>query len=118
MGVVNSSAIIYSFWLGFFIVGLLTPIILMKKSFSIIVAEARSSFSKIILSGILMKGGYILVLVVMGFVEVSYVLALRQVSVVFGALLGVLVLKERYGKIRVISSVIIFIGVYIIGTFT
>jgi uncharacterized membrane protein len=46
---------------------------------------------------------------------VSYILALRQVSVVLGALLGVALLRESYGRERLLGSAIIFAGVYILG---
>jgi len=39
------------------------------------------------------------------------------VSVVLGAAMGVALLKERYGRIRLLSSIIIFLGVYILGAF-
>ncbi|MCW4051267.1 MAG: hypothetical protein NWE89_16200 [Candidatus Bathyarchaeota archaeon] len=57
---------------------------------------------------------YLLVLYAMSLAQVSYILALRQVSVVLGAVIGI-VLKERYGKVRIISSLVIFLGVYIHG---
>jgi uncharacterized membrane protein len=69
------------------------------------------------LSGILMKGGYMLVLYAMSLAQVGYILAIRQVSVVLGAFLGVFLLGEKYGEVRIIGSIIIFIGVYILGAF-
>ena len=62
-----------------------------------------------------MKGGYLMVLYAMSLAQVSYILSLRQISVVFGALLGVVFLNEKYSRVRLIGSIIIFIGVYILG---
>jgi drug/metabolite transporter (DMT)-like permease len=115
IGVTNVSPILYSFWLGIFIPGLMTIPIIRIRGVSTIVREARSSFLKVISAGFLMRGGYLIILVAMSFVEVSYILALRQVSVVLGAILGVIVLKEKYGKVRFLSSLLIFIGVSILG---
>jgi uncharacterized membrane protein len=53
--------------------------------------------------------------VAMSLAQVSYILALRQVSVVLGAALGVVLLKERYGGVRIVGSMIIFLGVYLLG---
>jgi drug/metabolite transporter (DMT)-like permease len=62
-----------------------------------------------------MRGGYLLVLVAMTLAPVGYLLALRQFSVVIGALLGVAILKEGYGKPRILGSAAIFAGVYVIA---
>jgi len=43
------------------------------------------------------------------------VISARQVSVVVGAALGVWLLKERYGAIRIASSLLICAGVVTIG---
>ena len=68
-----------------------------------------------IVAGFLARFGYILVLVAMSLAQVSYILALRQLSVVLGAAAGVFLLKEEYGRVRVLSSIIIFLGVYILS---
>jgi hypothetical protein len=51
-------------------------------------------------SGFIMRGGYLLVPYTMMLTPVSYILAMRQVNVVLGALIG---------------SAVIFAGVYILG---
>jgi drug/metabolite transporter (DMT)-like permease len=62
-----------------------------------------------------MRFGYVLVLVAMSLVQVSYILALRQLSVILGVAAGVLLLRERYGRMRLLSSAIMFVGVYILA---
>ena len=56
-----------------------------------------------------------MVLYAMSIAQVSYILALRQISVVLGALMGVVFLGESYGRVRIIGSLIIFTGVFILG---
>jgi len=51
-------------------------------------------------SGFIMRGSYLLVPYTMMLTPVSYILAMRQVNVVLGALIG---------------SAVIFAGVYILG---
>jgi drug/metabolite transporter (DMT)-like permease len=46
---------------------------------------------------------------------VRYVGSVRSVSVIFGTLLGALLLKEPYGAIRVLASSLVFVGVLLIG---
>ena len=58
---------------------------------------------------------YVLTLLAMATSAVSYVISARQVSVVVGTVLGVWLLKERYGVIRIASSLLICAGVVMIG---
>lgn len=46
---------------------------------------------------------------------VGYAGSVRSVNVIFGALLGALLLKEPYGAIRVLASSLVFGGVLLIG---
>lgn len=118
IGVTTISPIQYSFWLGIIIPALLIITIVPRKGIEKIRDELDGSIVRISLSAILMRGGYLLVLFAMSIAQVSYILALRQVSVVLGALLGIVLLKEKYGKIRLIGSIIILIGVYLLGAMT
>ena len=115
MGVTAVDPLLYSFWLGFMETAMLSIVIVRQRSVSVIREELRGSLLRVSVAGVLMKGGYILVLVAMSLAQVSYILALRQVSVVLGATLGVVLLKERYGGVRIVGSMIIFMGVYLLG---
>lgn len=64
--------------------------------------------------GVLMLVAYMLVLVVYGFSSVSYAGAIREISIVFGALAGWLWLKEKFGFVRVAGALVIFSGILII----
>jgi uncharacterized membrane protein len=116
LGVTAVNPLLYSFWLGFFVTGMLTVVIIKRKGINLLREELKENTNRILFSGILMRGGYMMVLYAMSLAQVSYILALRQISVVLGALMGVVFLGEKYGKVRVIGSVIIFIGVYILGS--
>jgi uncharacterized membrane protein len=115
VGVTRVDPILYTFWLEIFITLVLTPIVLKNRGYRKIRSEWRISFSRITLSGALMRGGYLLVLIAMTLAPVGYILALRQVSVVIGALLGVALLGEGYGAPRLLGSASIFTGVYLIA---
>jgi drug/metabolite transporter (DMT)-like permease len=115
LGVTIVNPLLYSFWLGFFDTGMLMILSLKISGLEAFKGIPRKSIVRSSVAGALMRGGYILVLIAMSMAQVSYIISLRQVSVVIGALLGVILLKESYGRIRVLSSVIIFIGVYILG---
>jgi uncharacterized membrane protein len=115
LGVTAVDPLLYSFWLGFIITGMLSIVIVRRRGVSALREELRGSMFRVSAAGVLMKGGYMLVLVAMSLAQVSYILALRQVSVVLGAALGVALLKERYGGVRIVGSAIIFLGVYLLG---
>ncbi len=115
MGVTAVDPLLYSFWLGFVITGMLSLVTVKRRGVSLLREELRGSLFRVSVAGVLVKGGYMLVLVAMSMAQVSYILALRQVSVVLGAALGVVLLKERYGGVRIVGSMIIFVGVYLLG---
>ena len=117
IGVTKIDPLLYSFWLGFFITSMLFAFTLHRKGIEVIRQELTGSLARISVSGVLMKGGYILVLYAMSLAQVSYILALRQISIVLGALMGIIFLGEKYGHTRIIGSVIIFIGAYLLTVF-
>lgn len=114
LGVTTVDPLLYSFWLGFSVTSMLSVSVLVRRGVAPVKRELKN-ISRASFAGVLMKGGYMLVLYAMSIAPVSYILALRQVSVVVGALMGVVILKESYGRVRVLGSVIIFIGVFILG---
>ncbi len=61
--------------------------------------------------GVLSLLAYMLVLFTYTFAKVSYGGAIREISIVFGALAGWLWLKESFGVVRAVGAVIIFIGI-------
>lgn len=59
---------------------------------------------------------YSLVLFVMRSENISYVVTIRQCSVVFAVLIGWIWLKEKYGKRRLFASLLMFFGLYLVAT--
>ena len=118
LGVTAVAPLAYAFWLDVFVVAFLTPVVLWKWGWGAVAAEWRGSSAKIVISGFLMRFGYILVLLAMALAQVSYILAVRQLSIVLGVAFGVGLLGEKYGKVRLLSSIIIFTGVLILGVMT
>ncbi len=74
------------------------------------VGSVRRSWPRHLLSGICLATAYSLVLVAVRFASVGYVATLRESSVVLGAALGWLLLKERLGGRRLISAAIVTVG--------
>ncbi len=92
-----------------------TPYIVITKETAQIKKEWNSGPGRIILSGVIGIAGYALILVAFTIERVSYIVSLRQISVVFAVLMGSYFLKEKYGRIRLAGAVVIFIGGFLIS---
>ena len=76
----------------------------------------RREWKKVIVTGLLCMLSYMLILYVYMTESVSYVVALRQSSVIFAVLLGGYLLKESQTKLRFAAAVVMVIGVLLIST--
>jgi drug/metabolite transporter (DMT)-like permease len=84
------------------------------KSNDILKKEWVTHKASILVCGVLSIFGYFLILVAFTIERMSYVVGLRQLSIVFAVLLGGHILKEENKRIRIASSIIIFVGAYLI----
>jgi drug/metabolite transporter (DMT)-like permease len=69
----------------------------------------------ILMVGFLVLGTYLMVLFAMQMTKISYVVAVREVSIVFSALYGIICLKEKHGRQKVVGGCLITLGVVFIG---
>ena len=79
--------------------------------------EWKNNRKNIILASILDFPGYFLTLMAFLLAPLAYIISLRQFSVVIGVAFGHFLLKEKFGKLRIIGSVIIFAGCFLIRVF-
>ncbi|HEX2988924.1 MAG TPA: DMT family transporter [Chloroflexota bacterium] len=77
--------------------------------------EWRDNRIAIVAVGILMVLTYTMVLFAMTMSNVSYVAAAREIAVVFGAAMGTVMLRESYGRSKMGGSLLIALGVALIG---
>ena len=66
-------------------------------------------------TGFLVVSTYLMVLFAMRMAKVSYVVAVREVSIVFSALYGIFWLKEKHGSQKLVGANLITLGVIFIG---
>ena len=92
-----------------------TPYILLTKNNEMIKQEWNSGLSRIIASGVIGIVGYMLILVAFTIERVSYIVGLRQTSIVFAVLMGSHFLKEKHQGIRLAGSLIILAGGFLIS---
>ena len=92
----------------------LGPYLYSRHGTASIVREWRQNFRGILAVGLMTFVAYGLVLTAFQFSRVSYIAPSREVGIVFGVLLGVLVLKEPFGRGRVFGSSLIVAGLALI----
>jgi drug/metabolite transporter (DMT)-like permease len=95
----------------------ITPFIFREYKWSRIKAALVNQPIRVPLAGILGVLAYLMAVFSFSIAPLSYAGAVREVSVVFGALAGWWFLKERLGGVRVLGAVVIFAGILIIALF-
>jgi drug/metabolite transporter (DMT)-like permease len=93
----------------------ITPAVFARYGFRTVAAVWRAHWKGICGVGCLLLLTYMLVLQAYALARVSYVGALREVSVVFAALAGWRWLKEGFGAVRTIGAILIFLGMLVIA---
>ncbi|PYI53604.1 hypothetical protein DLM86_17080 [Paenibacillus flagellatus] len=94
-----------------FILGL-TPAAVASGAIRRTVVRRWKSFA---VGAVLSPGSYLLFLFAMQHAQVTYIAPLREVGIVFGALLGMVVLKEKHGAVRIAASVVVVTGIFLIA---
>ena len=105
----------FAFVYPWFSIALLSGHMALTKKGRALRHEWQANRLSILVCGVLGIFGYFLILSALSFERISYVVGLRQISIVFSVILGVIVLKERHGRQRMISSIMIFVGVFLIA---
>jgi len=111
---VSQGVLTYTFYLCLTMTILLTLNILRKKYRGQLQVEWRLKRWEILLSSIVLLFSSFSFRYGLEISKASYASSVRQVSIIFGVLMGVFLLKEGYGKIRVIASLLIILGTILI----
>lgn len=107
--------ILFAFLHLFFGMCYYTPYILFTKKGGIIRKEWNTGLVRIIMAGVIGITGYSLILIAFTIDRVSYIVSLRQLSVVFAVLMGSFWLNEKHKGIRLAGALIIFSGGFLIS---
>lgn len=97
-------------WFGLYI-------LFLREERKFIIDVYKKDKYKILVASLLEFSSYVLILYAFQLSKVAYVIALRQISVVFGVIFGTYFLKEQYAAVRFFASCIIFAGIYLITVF-
>lgn len=92
-----------------------TPVVLARFGRQTVAGEWRANWPRIVVVGLLNIGTYMLVLLAYSRAHVSYAGAIREISVVFAALIGWRWLGESFGLNRTAGALLIFAGIVIIA---
>jgi drug/metabolite transporter (DMT)-like permease len=106
----SGNAASYGLWL-FFLIGIPMVPMLIAQGGSRLKAHLHEEWWRGVLGGLLNVAVYIIVLWAMTQAPIAAIAALRETSVIFAALTGALLLKEPFGRNRVIGAGFIVIGV-------
>ena len=79
-----------------------------------LVALLRAEFWRYVLAGVLVTAAYTMVLVAFRRAPVGYVSILRESSVILGALMGWIVLREHLGRRRLVCSAVVAVGLAVL----
>ncbi len=101
----------YLFWSLFFKAIIFTPLIFAHRGTEICLSYLKLYWRRGLIGGALSILSYAIVLWAMTKAPIAYVSALRETSVLFVALIAVLYLGEPFHKSRMISAIIITIGI-------
>ncbi|MFX3647764.1 MAG: EamA family transporter [Paenibacillus sp.] len=94
-----------------FVAGL-TPALLASRQLR---QEWKVNRSTIMLGALLNPGSYLLFLFALQQAPMARLGPLREVGTIFAAFLGILLLREQQGKKRILCSIVIFVGILLIG---
>ena len=93
---------------------LLSPYVFVKER-SELKKEWHINKIQILIVGFLDLFTYLMILFALQISKVSYVAAVREVSIVFSALIGIMLLQEKNASQKLLGAVIISLGVVLIG---
>ena len=115
VGVRYVSPFIYIYLTSILISFFYLPILFYRNNYKNIFLDWRENKKPILISAFISLFSYLLILIAFTIDKVSYVVSLRQLSVIFGVILGASILQEKYVKIRLTASVVMFIGFFLVA---
>ncbi len=115
VGVGRHDFFIYTYWVIVFMFIYMTINILRQKELKgYILICHKDEFGKVMLGGIILTLSFLSYRYAMETTTISAVAGVRQVSSLFGVLMGIFLLKEPYGSLRFIATLFIAVGIFLI----
>jgi drug/metabolite transporter (DMT)-like permease len=115
IGVAYSTPLVYNVWVYVGIAIGYAPVALSRGNRASTIMELRTNWRKILVGSVATIGSYVLALAGLSMTSASYVGAVRGTSVVIGALFGWVLLKERFGLVRVLAAATMVVGLTLVA---
>jgi drug/metabolite transporter (DMT)-like permease len=115
IGVQYAAPVVYNWWVYAGLAIGYAPVVWSPANRAATLREWRAGRGRIIVASFAGVGSYLLALMGLSLTAASYVGSVRATSVVIGALLGWLLLKERFGGVRVLAALLMVIGLMLIA---
>lgn len=115
-GAITNHPMIFACALPIFSSIYFSPYFLARKDNSKLRVEWDENKRDILINSVICVGGYNLIIVAMSFEKLSYVVGLRQVSIVMAVIMGGMILREKNYLVRVFASCVIFVGAFLIAS--
>ena len=113
-GVKNYSPLYFTYILVLIMFLLMSCNMLRPKYRALINEEMREHWRLILCSGPVMMASFLTFRYGLNMSPVSYAVPVRQISIVCGVLIGIIFLRESFGRIRLISALFILAGAVLI----
>lgn len=81
----------------------------------VIRSELKVNWKIMWLGGVIAPGGYLLFLYALSLAPVTQLAPMREIGTVFGTAMGIFILREKQGTRRIFTSILITVGVIILG---
>jgi uncharacterized membrane protein len=114
LGVMRANALSYIVVLFALNALFMGPLVFRERNLQQVAAVWRLRRGALVLGGLFSLVAYLLVLCALQLTQVSYIAALRESSVVIGALLGWRVLGEPFGRPRIVASLVVTVGLLLL----
>jgi len=115
VAVAATNPLVYNWWVFVGNSLLWMPFVWRRFNFKANIQELRSNLWGVIVVGVLSVGSYAAALAALSLVSASYVVAGRGLSVIIGAAIGSLMLKEKFGTVRIIGATLMVVGLALIA---
>jgi len=113
-GVRHYSPFYFTYFLVFSMLLLMSVNLSRPKYRRLIVAELRENWRLILISGPVVMTSFLTFRYGLNLAPVGYAVPVRQVSIMVGVLIGILFLRESFGRIRLASALFIVAGAILI----
>jgi drug/metabolite transporter (DMT)-like permease len=111
----SATPLVYNAWVYAGIGIGYAPVVWSRANRASTIQEFKTNWRRIAIGSVATIGSYLLALTGMSMTAASYVGAVRATSVVIGALFGWLLLKEKFGAVRVFAAATMVVGLLLVA---